>query len=567
VKQSDGSLSVSIGTGQPLVVGNTAYGLQTVQSQSVQNTLEVAWGATSGSLNRLPQSSIQGGVLGGVLAFRSQTLSQTQNMLGLVATGVAGTFNQQHALGQDLNGAMANSTNSFFTDPVTVVNANTANTGTATVSAAITNYSKLTGSDYSLAYDGTKYTLTRLSDNKVTTAAGVAVAGVGPAITINLSNSDGISISIPTGAKAGDKFLIQPTINGANNIAVVVSDTAKIAVAAPVMTNASLANTGTATISSGALDLAGTNAMPGIAAVAAAVPPTISFSATPATFSVDGTAVTLNTDVTAPGTGSGVGTFQAAIQAGLTAAGLTSYSVSAAAGGGLQIVHSGSLSAVVIIPTNATAVANGIGTTLNTPSAGLAGPMYTAATLTPPVTLTYNSITKTLSGFPAGMPVTVTTNGTPAVTTSYPAPAGAVPFTNGATIDFGGINFSITGAPVNGDTFTVTQNPGSTTDNRNALLLAGLQANNTMQGGTANYEAVYSQLVSKVGVQTNSLKINSTAQTNSLNQSIAAQQSLSGVNLDEEAANLLRYQQAYQAAGKALQVASTLFDTLLSLGK
>jgi len=52
-----------------------------------------------------------------------------------------------------------------------------------------------------------------------------------------------------------------------------------------------------------------------------------------------------------------------------------------------------------------------------------------------------------------------------------------------------------------------------------------------------------------------------------VNQTTSAQQSLSGVNLDEEAANLLRYQQAYQASGKALQIASTLFDTLLSLGK
>ena len=59
----------------------------------------------------------------------------------------------------------------------------------------------------------------------------------------------------------------------------------------------------------------------------------------------------------------------------------------------------------------------------------------------------------------------------------------------------------------------------------------------------------------------------STAQTTMVNNTIASQQSVSGVNLDEEAANLLRYQQAYQAAGKAMQIASTLFDTLLSIGK
>jgi flagellar hook-associated protein 1 FlgK len=57
------------------------------------------------------------------------------------------------------------------------------------------------------------------------------------------------------------------------------------------------------------------------------------------------------------------------------------------------------------------------------------------------------------------------------------------------------------------------------------------------------------------------------AETNLLAQALKAQQSESGVNLDEEAANLLRYQQAYQAAGKLMQIASQLFDALLALGR
>ena len=443
IKQADGSYNVSIGTGQQLVVGSTAYGLQAVQSQTNPSVLEVAAGTTAGSLVRLSQNSLQGGTLGGLLAFNSQTFTQTQNMLGLVATGVAGTFNQQHALGMDLNGNLASTTNSFFTDPTTVVNKNTLNTGTATVTAAITNYANLTGSDYSLAFDGTKYTVTRLSDNTVTTAL-----PAGPPTVINLTNTDGISISIPAGALAGDSYLIRPTVNGAANISVAVTDPAKVAAATPVMANASLANTGTATINAGTIDAT-----------------------------------------------------------------------------------------------------------------------YTLATLAAPVKLTYNSATNTFSGFPAGFQVTVATNASPPVTTTYPAPASSVPYSDGATISFGGASFSIAGTPVNGDTFTVSQSSTGTTDNRNALLLAGLQSKNTMQGGTSNYEAVYSQMVSQIGVQTNSLKINSAAQTTLLNQTTAAQQSLSGVNLDEEAANLLRYQQAYQAAGKAMQIASTLFDTLLSLGK
>jgi flagellar hook-associated protein 1 FlgK len=441
VQQGDGSYNVFIGGGQPLVVGSTAYSLHTVQSQSNPSELEVA-GSSSAQLG-----SIQGGALGGLMAFRDQTLTQTQNMLGLVATGVAGTFNQQNALGQDLNGNMASSTNSFFTDPKIAVIPNTANTGTVTSAAitpTITDYSKLTGSNYSLAYDGTNYTLTNTSTNQVVPTVTTTVG----TLTTIAANQDGISITIPAGAKAGDSFLIQPTINGAANISVAVTDPAKIAAAAPVVTNAPTTNSGTATISAGAVD---------------------------ATYSALGTAATL------------------------------------------------------------------------------------------PVTLTYASGAPSMLTFPGSTTVPVTVSGTPPIT--YPVGTTSVPYTDGATINYGGASFTITGTPVNGDTFTLAQNTNAPTDNRNALLLAGLQTQNTMQGGTSNYVGVYGQLVSQVGNQTNNLNVTSTAQTTLLNNTIAAQQSVSGVNLDEEAANLLRYQQAYQAAGKAMQVASTLFDTLLSIGK
>jgi flagellar hook-associated protein 1 FlgK len=103
-------------------------------------------------------------------------------------------------------------------------------------------------------------------------------------------------------------------------------------------------------------------------------------------------------------------------------------------------------------------------------------------------------------------------------------------------------------------------------DNRNALRLAGLQTANTVAGGTASYQGAYSKLVSDVGIQTRESQIQSTAQESLLKQTTVALQGVSGVNLDEEAANLVRYQQAYQASGKVLQIASTLFDTLLALG-
>jgi flagellar hook-associated protein 1 FlgK len=97
------------------------------------------------------------------------------------------------------------------------------------------------------------------------------------------------------------------------------------------------------------------------------------------------------------------------------------------------------------------------------------------------------------------------------------------------------------------------------------LLLANLQTAKTMSGGTASYQATYSKLVADNGIQTSEAKIRMDAQTAVLDQATASRDSLSAVNLDEEAANLIKYQQAYQAAAKILSVGSTLFDTLLSL--
>ena len=547
VNPGDGNLQLTIGNGQVLVMGGRSYNLATVNSTTDPSQTEVAFAAANGKVVPFPASSIQNGNLGGLLAFRSQNLVPAENQLGLVAAGIAGTVNQQNQLGQNLNGAMPGSTNSFFSDPVPLVINNTANTGNGTVAASISNYSQLTGSDYALTYDGNNYTLTRASDNKI-----VSTSATMPMV------ADGVNISLTNGTpKAGDSFLIRPTANAAANMQVAISDPAQIAAASPVMTNAPSANTGNATISSGVIDETGANVL-----TAATAPGPVTFSgsaANNAVFSVDGVPVTVNQDVTVSGNGTGPGTLASAIQAGLTAAGLTSYKVSSDVSGGLQITHAGSLSPVAISNANTVASSNGI---VN--GAGTPGPVFTPANLLPPVTLTYASGTPgTLSGFPANMPVTVTTNGIP---TTF-AVGTPVTYTDGSTINFGGISFAISGTPANNDTFSISQNSNGATDNRNAVLLAGLQTRNTMQGGTTNFIGVYSELVAQVGNQTSQLKVTSIAQTTTLNQTIASQQSVSGVNLDEEAANLLRYQQAYQAAGKAMQIASTLFDTLLSIGK
>ncbi|MFZ3040395.1 MAG: flagellar hook-associated protein FlgK [Thiobacillus sp.] len=195
-------------------------------------------------------------------------------------------------------------------------------------------------------------------------------------------------------------------------------------------------------------------------------------------------------------------------------------------------------------------------------SAGAVDASYSASPLLAPVSLTFSAGSPdVLSGFPAGQDVTVTVNGTSTLISA----GDPVPYTPGATISFGGISFTISGAPADTDTFTVGPNAGGVGDNRNALLLTGLQTANAMGGTT--YQGAYSQLVSEIGNKSRELQVTGTAAGLLLSEATVSLQNESGVNLDEEATNLLRYQQAYQAAGKVMQIASQMFDVLLSLGR
>ena len=128
---------------------------------------------------------------------------------------------------------------------------------------------------------------------------------------------------------------------------------------------------------------------------------------------------------------------------------------------------------------------------------------------------------------------------------------------------FGGISFSISGVPADGDTFTIGNNTNGSSDNRNALNLVGLQLKDQLLGGTATYDETYAQMVSDVGSKAHHAEMNLSAQQSLLSRTQDAMQEVSGVNLDEEAAKLIQYQQAYQASAQIISVANTLFSTLI----
>ncbi len=726
VSQSDGSLTVFIGNGQPLVVGTTAFSLIAGVASNDSSRTAISVGSPNGGITQVPEELLSGGALGGLLQFRSETLDQARSSLGRIAVSLASTFNSQHRLGLDLNGALGGD---FFDQPLPTVTADSANppavTRPGTVSATITDPSALTTSDYLLTATNSGYTLFRMEDS-TTLFSGAALP-----ITV-----DGMSINVAGAPAAGSSFRISPTRYGARDLSVAFSDVRDIAAGIPVIASANVANTGTAAISSGELvkpvTLTYSGATQGFSGFPAgtmlsiwngstttnvniaspsqsvAIPTGANVSANGITFQINGAvangdsftvgpnqlqAASSNTSsatIAAAGrVGSATFTYSSAgagsltltplpnpllgVSVSVTNAGVTTeypirqandtipyvagatyryggmtFSFGGAAPGNGNIftvgdnitttagganagagsiaalpVSSGASLAAATLTYNGggnltgfpagTVTVSSAGTTLSYASAGpaspvpfIAGATYrfnginvafgagtpavgdTFAIAVPPTTnsatatisesavsysaslptraydLTYDGSTNLLTGFPPGTMVSVTANGQ---TSQVPilAPNSGVSFSTGMVLMVNGVRVTLNGSPKNGDVFTIGPNAASSTDNRNALLLGALQTAKTMLGGTSNFATSYAQMVSSVGNQTRQVTVSQQAQATLLSEAQTNQQSFSGVNLDEEAANLLRYQQAYQASAKIIDISSRLFDTLIGL--
>ena len=136
--------------------------------------------------------------------------------------------------------------------------------------------------------------------------------------------------------------------------------------------------------------------------------------------------------------------------------------------------------------------------------------------------------------------------------------------------DYPGYEISISGQPQAGDEFNISFNSDALDDNFNGQKLTDLQSDDTMRrniAGTGNntltFTEAYSNLIGFVGDTANRAQIDLTASTTMLEQSEQRVADMSGVNLDEEAADLVRYEQAYSAAARIITVSNTLFDSLL----
>ncbi|MCC4274493.1 flagellar hook-associated protein FlgK [Marinomonas communis] len=129
--------------------------------------------------------------------------------------------------------------------------------------------------------------------------------------------------------------------------------------------------------------------------------------------------------------------------------------------------------------------------------------------------------------------------------------------------EYAGYDISLDSAPQPGDAFSIAFNESGESDNHNGLILADLQ-NQATVGGTRSYSAAFSSLVTEVGSLTASLETNASASEVVMNQTVAARDQISAVSLDEEAVNLLRYQQSYTASAQVLTAAQNTFSTLIS---
>jgi flagellar hook-associated protein 1 FlgK len=171
------------------------------------------------------------------------------------------------------------------------------------------------------------------------------------------------------------------------------------------------------------------------------------------------------------------------------------------------------------------------------------------------ITLTFDSATNTFA-YDNGL------GGTGTIAFDPATDSGGVAF-SGTDVGSSGFDFTLRGQPADGDTFTIERNTGATGDNGNALRLEALRFTPVF-GGTASVGEAFSELVAEVGTRVRQASISADAGNARLDAARTAFTSLSGVNLEEEATNLLQQQRSFEAAARIIAVANETFQTLLN---
>ncbi|WP_347911163.1 flagellar hook-associated protein FlgK [Pseudomonas grandcourensis] len=468
--ERDGNVDVYLGSGQPLVIGNTVSKLEAVPGKDDPGRLSLQLNRGSSTIDIT--SIMTGGEIGGLLRYRSEVLDPAMNELGRVALVVADQMNSIQAQGIDKNGDFGSSLFNSINSAAQMSQRSIASTGNSAGSGnfdvSIEDTGKLTINDYKVTFTtATDYTVQRLPDN---TPMGSFSTTTTPAPVI-----DGFSMTFNGGAAQGDTFKLTPTRNASANIKTEMTDSKRLAIAAPLGAAIAAGGSGTLTIP-------------------ASGQPTLTTK-----FDLYDAATT-----TAMQNGMKYSTPVKVVFGDPSADGTTqSYQLLDAKGG---VLSSGTIQP-------------GQNNTMN-----LSIPLKDST----------------------GAPIP------PAPATQY-------------TVDF---NMSVAGSPGKGTAINVSLSQPGSLDNRNGTVLAGLQTAQTVDTGSASkgisLNDAYGKLVEGVGSKAAQGKLDSAATTAILANAKGARDSLSGVDLDEETGNLVKYQQYYTASSQIIKAAQEIFSTLIN---
>ncbi|WLH02750.1 flagellar hook-associated protein FlgK [Pseudomonas beijingensis] len=473
VVENGSSLDIYLGSGQPLVMGNIVNTLEAVPDKNDPGRIGIQLNSGSSSMD-LTQV-LTGGEIGGLMRYRSTVLDPAMNELGRVALVVADQMNRVQASGIDMNGAFGsnlfaniNSATQISQRSVASLN-NSAGSGNFNI--AITDSGKLTTNDYKVTFtSGTDYTVQRLPDG---TSMGAFNTATTPPPVI-----DGFSMTFANGtAAAGDSFKLTPTRNAAANIKTEMTDSKRLAIAAPLGAAIAPGGSGTLTIPASGqpsmttkldiYDAATTTIIQN--GIKNSMPVKVVFGAT----SADGTSQAYQ----------------------------------------LLDAQGGTISSGTIKP--------GQSNTLS-----LSVPLKDAS-------------------------------GNPILDSSVPPVQRTVAF-----------DMSIAGAPSQGAGINISLSQPGSLDNRNGTVLAGLQTAKTVDTGSSSkgisLNDAYGKLVEGVGAKAAQGKLDSAATGAILNNAKTARDSLSGVDLDEETGNLVKFQQYYTASSQIIKAAQQIFSTLIN---
>ncbi|MBV7522925.1 flagellar hook-associated protein FlgK [Pseudomonas sp. PDM29] len=468
--ERDGNVDVYLGSGQPLVIGNTVNKLEAVPGKDDPGRLSLQLNRGSSTIDIT--SIMTGGEIGGLLRYRSEVLDPAMNELGRVALVVADQMNSIQAQGIDKNGDFGsnlfNNINSAAQMSQRSIASTSNSAGSGNFDVSIEDTGKLTINDYKVTFTtATDYTVQRLPDN---TPMGTFSTTTTPAPVI-----DGFSMTFNGGAAQGDTFKLTPTRNASANIKTEMTDSKRLAIAAPL-----------------------------------------------------GAAI-------APG-GSGTLTIPASGQPTLT----TKFDIYDSA--------------------TATAMQNGLKN--STPTKVVFGDVSADGT-----SQTYQFL-DAKGGIISSGTIKPGENNTLSLTVPLKDSTGAPIPPAPATQYTASFDMTVAGSPGKGTAINVTLSQPGTLDNRNGTTLANLQTKQTVDTGSASkgisLNDAYGKLVEGVGSKAAQGKLDSAATTAILANAKGARDSLSGVDLDEETGNLVKYQQYYTASSQIIKAAQEIFSTLIN---